>query len=71
MTLTAPAGSAAETQMEALEAKIHLALEKLAKAREENARLKQELAEHERGRQEVRMRMERLLKQFDAVTREN
>jgi len=63
MTLTAAAGSAAETQMEALEAKVHLALE-------ENARLKQELAEHDRERQEVRTRMERLLKQFDALTRE-
>jgi hypothetical protein len=59
-----------ETQMEALEAKIHLALEKLAKAREENARLKQELAEYQRERGEVGSRMERLLKQFDALTKE-
>ena len=77
VTITATAGSAAELQLEALEAKIHKALEKLTHAREENARLKQELAERDRllaesqrERQEVRHRLERMLKQVDALTKD-
>ncbi len=79
MTLTAfdPAASAAETHLEALEAKIHKTLEKLAQARDENARLRQLLAEREqqiqlaqRERQDVRGRVEKLLKQVDAMTRD-
>ena len=77
MTLTAPAASAAESQLEALEKKIHRALESLSAARAENVRLKQELAERdrrlaagEREREDVRQRVERLVKQVDSLAKE-
>ena len=91
MTLTAPAvpsspafdsaASAAESQLEALETKIHRALEKLTQARDENARLKQVLDERDQQlaalqretlseRTDVRTRVEKLLKQVDAMTRD-
>ena len=77
MTLTAPAASAAESQFEALENKIHRTLELLSAARAENARLKKDLADRDRQlsevqheRQDVRQRVERLLKQVDSLTKE-
>jgi DNA repair exonuclease SbcCD ATPase subunit len=78
MTLTAPAASAAELQLETLESKVHRALEMLAQARAENARLREELAARDRQsstaeqeRQEVRQRVERLVKQVDALIKED
>jgi hypothetical protein len=77
MTLTAPAASAAELQLEALESKVHRALEMLSQARAENARLREELSARdrqsgtlERERQEVRQRVERLVKQVDALIKD-
>ena len=77
MSLTTPAASAAESQLEVLESKIHRTLESLAAARAENARLKQELADRDRHlhdlqreRQDVRQRVERLMKQVDALAKE-
>ncbi|GEM_PF-3811078 len=48
MTLTAPAASAAELQLETLEKKVHRVLEMLAESRAENARLREQLAERDR-----------------------
>lgn len=77
MTLSPPAASAAESQLEALESKIHRTLEMLSAARAENARLKLEIADRDRQlnevqreRQDVRQRVERLLKQVDALTKD-
>lgn len=71
MSLTSTADSAAESQLEILESKIHRTLELLTQARAENSRLKQELAERDKERQDVRHRVERLLKQVDALTKDD
>jgi chromosome segregation ATPase len=67
MPLTSPPENAAETQLETLESKVLRALALLTEARQENARLRKELAEAERERGEVRRRVEHLLKQIDSL----
>lgn len=74
MTLAATPASGAEAQLEVLETKVRQLLARSRKSREavdtENARLRQELAEAERERGEVRRRIERLVKQIDSLSGE-